>query len=147
MITFGSVYLIVKDFQRSLAFYTDLLGKGPVSQNMERFAIFSLDGLSLCLYNAYFDRENPDKVVRAGEAWAVYDDTPVIAEKPNPGKAVLNLTTDDLQKEYERAAHLGRDITPIRYINARSPYYYFSMKDPDGNPIEITGEWAGGPLQ
>ena len=29
----------------------------------------------------------------------------------------------------------------VRYINARNPYYYFSMKDPDDNTIEITGPY------
>ena len=32
-------------------------------------------------------------------------------------------------------------LPKIRYINARNPYYYFSMKDPDDNTIEITGPY------
>ena len=37
----------------------------------------------------------------------------------------------------------------FRYINARNPYYYFSMKDPDDNTIEITGPYdeIGGELK
>lgn len=32
-------------------------------------------------------------------------------------------------------------ITPIRYINVFSPYWYFTFMDPDGNPVEVTGEY------
>lgn len=44
---------------------------------------------------------------------------------------------------------ISRNITEIRYINARNPYYYFSMKDPDDNTIEITGPYdeIGGGLE
>lgn len=30
-------------------------------------------------------------------------------------------------------------MTAIHYLNVFSPYWYFKLKDPDGNPIEITG--------
>ena len=30
-------------------------------------------------------------------------------------------------------------MTDIRCLNVFSPYRYFKRKDPDGNPIEITG--------
>ena len=36
---------------------------------------------------------------------------------------------------------LGSDLTEIRYINAGTPYWYFLLKDLDGNTIEITGNY------
>ncbi len=47
----------------------------------------------------------------------------------------------DLQEEYNRIVSLGiaTELTPIRYLNVFSPYWYFTFMDPDGNPIEITG--------
>lgn len=33
-------------------------------------------------------------------------------------------------------------MTEIRFINIFSPYWYFAFMDPDGNPIEITGDYA-----
>lgn len=148
MITAGSVYLIVKDFNKTLEFYRQLLDRDVVVQNMNRFAIFCIKGLNLSVMNGYFDEENPDKVVTKGKYYSEYDDGIKIAESANSGKVVINLSTEDLQKEYDRIASLGigKDITEIRYINAKTPYYYFSLKDPDGNTIEITGpyEWNDG---
>ena len=48
-----------------------------------------------------------------------------------------------LKKEYDTICELGigNKLTEIRYINARNPYYYFTMKDPDDNTIEITGPY------
>ena len=51
---------------------------------------------------------------------------------------------DDLKEEYDRIKRLGiaESLTPIRYINVFSPYWYFNFMDPDGNPIEITGAYT-----
>ena len=93
--------------------------------------------------NGYFDSEHPDKVTTKGKAYKEYDDYVSIAEMQNTGKVVINLSTNDLKKEYDRICALGiaSKQTEIRYINARNPYYYFSMKDPDDNTIEITGPY------
>ncbi|MCC8042230.1 MAG: glyoxalase/bleomycin resistance/dioxygenase family protein [Oscillospiraceae bacterium] len=111
---------------------------------MNRFAIFSMDGLCLSILNGYFDSENSDKVVTRGKVYEEYDDCVRIAKMQNTGKIVINLSSDDLKKEYDRicALGIGSSITEIRYINARNPYYYFSMKDPDDNTIEITGSYV-----
>lgn len=141
MINCGSIYLIAKDFEKSVEFYTKLLGKNVTDQNMNRFAIFNISNLCLCIMNGYFDILNPDKVTHKGKSYSQYDDMLSIMKKENSGKMVINLGSDDLRKEYQRivALGIGADLTEIRYINARMPYYYFSMKDPDENTIEITG--------
>lgn len=143
MITKGSIYLIAKDFDKSVHFYKLLLEREVTAQNMNRFAIFNIDGLYLSIMNGYFDSENPDKVITKGKLYEEYDDCVRIAKMQNTGKAVINLCTDDLKKEYDRmcALGIGSKLTKIRYINARNPYYYFSMKDPDDNTIEITGPY------
>lgn len=143
MISTGSIYLIVKDFDKSIQFYKLLLEREVVAQNMNRFAIFNMDGLCLSIMNGYFDSQNPDKIKTKGKIYDEYDNYVEIAEKQNTGKVVINLSTDDLRNEYKRICELGigRKLTEIRYINARNPYYYFSMKDPDDNTIEITGPY------
>ncbi len=143
MITKGSIYLIAKDFDKSVHFYKLLLEREVTAQNMNRFAIFNIDGLYLSIMNGYFDSENPDKVITKGKLYEEYDDCVRIAKMQNTGKVVINLCTDDLKKEYDRmcALGIGSNLTKIRYINARNPYYYFSMKDPDDNTIEITGPY------
>lgn len=143
MISYGSIYLIAKDFERSVQFYKSLLERDVTAQNMNRFAIFHVDGLCLSIMNGYFDAEHPDQVTTKGKTYKEYDNFVGIAEAQNTGKVVINLSTNDLKKEHDRlcALGIGSKQTEIRYINARNPYYYFSMKDPDGNTIEITGPY------
>lgn len=64
----------------------------------------------------------------------------------NCGKVVINLCTDDLEKEYRRIREsgIGSELTEIRYVNAAMPYWYFLLKDIDGNTIEITGNYEEG---
>lgn len=141
MISYGSIYLIVRDFEKSVQFYRSLLERDVTAQNMNRFAVFHVDGLCLSIMNGYFDAEHPDQVTTKGKTYKEYDDFVGIAEAQNTGKVVINLSTNDLKREHDRIHTLGigSKQTEIRYINARNPYYYFSMKDPDGNTIEITG--------
>ena len=63
MIKTGSIYLVVKDFDKSLDFYKQLLEKDVSAQNKTRFAIFHLNSLCIFLMNGYFDTENPEQVV------------------------------------------------------------------------------------
>ncbi len=49
MITKGSIYLISKDFDKAVHFYKLLLERDVTAQNMNRFAIFNIDGLCLSI--------------------------------------------------------------------------------------------------
>lgn len=88
---YGSIYLVVKDFDKSLDFYEKLFRMKVSAMN---------------------------------------------------GKIFINLGVDDLDSEHHRISELGigTNVTPIRYLNVFSPYWYFTFEDPDGNPIEITGQ-------
>ena len=136
----GSVYLVAGDFERSLDFYKKLLQRDPESAN-ERFAVFCLPGLRLCLMNAWFDALYPERVEAWGEECPLFDDLPAIAEAENARKVFLNLGVEDLAAEYDRILELGiaENLTEIRYLEVLAPYWYFTFIDPDGNPIEITG--------
>lgn len=146
MITFGTVYIITQDFEGALEFYKNLFERDVAAQNKTRFACFQIDGLGLSVMNGKFDAEYPDKVVYKGSIYELYDNMERIADSQNSGKVVINLCTDDLKKEYQRIKDLGigTDLTDIRYINAGSPYWYFCLKDLDGNTIEITGNYTEG---
>lgn len=145
MFTYGSIYLISKDFDKSISFYRALFEREVIEQNKTRFAVFDINGLTLSIMNGKFDMEHPGEVVTKGEKCALYDDYTPIMEASNCGKVVINLNVDDLMAEYERIKSLdiAADLTKIRYINAKNPYYYFCLKDPDGNTIEITGNYEG----
>ena len=53
----------------------------------------------------------------------------------------LNFYTEDLNTEYSRikALNIG-EISDIMYVNITESYYYFTIKDPEGNLLEICGE-------
>lgn len=143
MIESGLVYLVVRDFEKSLAFYKKLLERDVSAQNKTRFAVFHVGSFCLCLLNGKYDAEHPDSIEQAGAYHPLYDDYAAIAESPNTRKVVINLGTPDLQKEFERikAVCIGSDLTEIRYLNAGTPYWFFCLCDPDGNIIEITGDY------
>lgn len=94
--------------------------------------------------NGHFDMENPDKVVHRGEQNDYFDDLESIVLSPNTRKFVLNFWDEDLEMEYKRIKELNisENMTKIRYVCNVSPYYYFSFTDPDGNIIEVTGNYT-----
>ena len=52
---------------------------------------------------------------------------------------------EDLNQEYTRIKkiHIG-EVLEIMYVNITEPYYYFTVKDPEGNLLEICGDnYAG----
>ena len=138
---YGSIYLVVKDFNKSLDFYEKLLDMKVSARNGERFAVFNNDGLNICLFNGYYDAEHPEQMETIGESYPIYDDSLAIVNSANNRKVFINLGVPDLQEEYDRIVKLqiATELTPIRYLNVFSPYWYFTFMDPDGNPIEITG--------
>lgn len=94
--------------------------------------------------NGYYDSENPSQVVTKGAYWEIYDNQSEIANSVNTRKVFINLGVEDLKAEYNRIKELGitTQMTEIRFLNVFSPYWYFTFMDPDGNPIEITGNYT-----
>lgn len=141
---YATIYLVVKDFEKSVSFYEKILDMKVSVTNGNRFAMFiQNDSLTLCLMNGYFDSENRELVTTKGEYWEIYDDQKSIADSENTKKVFINIGVEDLQAEYDRIKELGIAVqmTGIRYINVFSPYWYFTFMDLDGNPIEITGNY------
>ncbi|MVX65679.1 glyoxalase/bleomycin resistance/dioxygenase family protein [Clostridium chromiireducens] len=139
----GSIYLIVKDFNKSIEFYEKLLEMKVTSMNMKRFAQFEFEGNNISIMNGYFDNQNPELTIHKGEYVEKFDNLVAIAESKNTNKFVLNFWVEDLEKERERIIKLNISnlVTKIKYVNNVMPYYYFQVEDPDGNAIEITGEY------
>lgn len=141
---YGSIYLVVKDFDKSVSFYEKVLDMEVSAVNGKRFAMFNYNGLNLCIMNGYFDYENREQVITRGEYWEIYDNLKKIADSPNTHKVFINLGVENLKEEYGRIKEAGiaENLTHIRYINVFSPYWYFTFTDPDGNPVEITGGYT-----
>lgn len=137
----GSIYLIVRDFNKSVIFYEKLLDIKVTSKNMERFAQFEFEGHNISLMNGYFDDQNPELTIHKGQYVEKFDNLVAIAESKNTNKFVLNFSVEDLEKERERIINqnISDLVTMVKYVNNVMPYYYFQVSDPDGNAIEITG--------
>ena len=116
------MYLIVKDFTKSVDFYEKLLSMRVSTIGANRFGQFFFDGICLSIMN---------------EAHLPNHDYSGCGDH----KFALNFWISDLNAEYERVQRLniGR-MSEI--IQANAHYYFFNLYDPDGNVIEITGHYA-----
>jgi len=138
----GCVYLIVKDMKRSIAFYEELLQMKVSVQRFDRFAQFDF-GNSIALYNPKYDEEfierGMDVESHYSSAYLAYQAGRQVRYGNN---FVLNFYTGDLAAEHQRIreSRIG-EPGGIMYVNISSPYYLFLLDDPDGNTIEITGDY------
>ena len=117
----GSIYLVVKDFERSVAFYEKFLGMSVSDRcrSGNKFVEFFIDNKCLALMNE-------DNII--GHA----------TDPDSPYKFVQNYWVEDLMTEYRRVNDLKIGaVTEIR--EAYPGYRYFHLFDPDNNVIEITG--------
>ncbi len=143
MLKLGSTYLIVKDFDRSKRFYEKFLSMEVTSQNMTRWAAFNFNGNCIALFNPKYDEAEFKKGIdiesRYSEEYLKNYKNKDIKYGNN---YVLNFWTDDLEKELTRLKNLEiGELYEIMYLNTALPYYFFTLKDPDGNTIEITGNY------
>lgn len=117
----GSVYLVVKDFEKSVEFYEKFLNQkvGDRCRSGNKFVKFYVDNKCIALMN-----ENNIK----GHCTDTY----------SPYKFVQNFWVEDLLTEHERvkALNIGK-VTEI--LEAYPTYHYFHLTDPDNNIIEVTG--------
>ncbi len=117
----GSIYLIVKDFERSVEFYEKFLDVkvGDRCRSGNKFVEFYFDNKCILLMN---------------ESNLIGHCT----DLSSPYKFVQNYWVEDLLTEYERVKKLNiGDVTEIR--EAYPTYNYFHLTDPDNNIIEVTG--------
>lgn len=56
---------------------------------------------------------------------------------------IFNFEVENLESEYQRIQSLQiGEVSKIMYVNVHMPYYYFNVIDPDGNVLEITGNYS-----
>ena len=113
------MYLIVKDFTKSVNFYEKFLNMGASILGAGRFAQFHIDNACLSIMNeAHFPGHD-----YTGEG---------------DHKFALNFWINSLTMEHLRVKRLNiGEVSEI--IQANCSYYYFNLIDPDKNIIEITG--------
>lgn len=120
----GSVYLIARDFEKSIAFYEKLLSMKVSTRNCgNKFAEFFFDNKCLALMN---ESNLPGHHYVDGDY-----------------KFVLNFWVENLKREYSRLKELNiGQMTEIEKVH--EGYYYFHIYDPDNNVCEITGGFQDG---
>jgi len=119
MLHLGSIYLIVKNFKKSIDFYEKLLSMRISTINPNIFAEFYFDGKNISIMN---------------ESNLPGHDTSGTGDN----KFVLNFWIADLKSEYDRIKSLNIG-TVTEITNAHTMYWFFNVYDPDNNKIEITG--------
>ena len=143
MLNLGSTYLIVKNIEKSIEFYEALLEMKVSAQRFDRWAQFNFNGNCIALYNPKYDEE----LIKRGENLEAHYDNEYLKYWQNKkihygNNFVLNFYVNDLDDEYKRInkINIGK-MTKIMYLNISSPYHHFLLEDPDGNTIEITGNY------
>ena len=118
----GSVYLIARDFEKSISFYEKLLSMPVSTRNCgNKFAEFFFDNQCIALMN------------EANLPGHHYED--------GDHKFVLNFWVENLKKEYHRLKDLNiGEMTEI--VKVYEGYYYFNIYDPDKNVCEVTGGYT-----
>ena len=136
-----TVYICVGDMEKSLCFYKQLLQREPSYCNEDRWVVFDC-GYPLALYNKKYDEKLIEETSEGCFNQEYIDDffTDDSCQKNNI--VVFNFVVDDLNKEYQRLKKLNiGEVSKIMYVHIHMPYYYFQITDPDGNVLEITGEY------
>ncbi len=117
----GTIYLVVKDFDKSVDFYEKFLGitVSDRCRSGNRFVNFYFDNKCLSLMN---------ESNLCGHC----------TDPDSPYKFVQNYWVENLTAEHKRVKAL--DIGEVTEIRSANPsYYYFHLFDPDNNVIEVTG--------
>lgn len=137
----ATIYICVKDIGRSIDFYKKLLEEEPETQNGDRWVQFSN---KIALYNKEYDAKIIGKEPSEKFNQAYIDEFNSDTGEKKNNTVVFNFYTNDLKAEYERLKKLNiGEVSELMYVNVFMPYWYFNITDPDGNVIEITGDYNG----
>lgn len=135
----GTTYICVENMRKSINFYELLLQSKPIYANDDRWVTFDC-GNSLSLYNKGFDEKLLEKVGKECFNQAYIDDFCKEDSDKKNNIIILNFEVENLNIEYERLKILNiGEVSPMMYVNVHLPYWYFNIKDPDGNILEIAG--------
>lgn len=113
-------YFVVENIEKSIIFYSELLGKKTTNTTSSRWA----------------DWENENNQIYFGIISQEAAESKLI--KGNNG--VLGLYTDDIKAAYEKCLKLKAKILyePEAIPNSKDNYICFAIEDLDGNKIEIS---------
>ena len=137
----GTTYICVNDMEKSFKFYKLFLQKEPLYCNDERWIVLDC-GNQIALYNKKYDDNLLEKSKEIHFNQAYIDNFRKEDDCKKNNIVIFNFEVENLKSEYERikALNIG-EVSEIMYVNVHMPYYYFNVIDPDGNILEITGNY------
>lgn len=144
MLQLSSTYIIARNMERSVEFYSLLFGMEPSARISDRWAQFDISGGCFGIFNQMFDYK---ELISGKTVTAEYNKSYIDRlRKHNTvfgNNVIHHFRSAHLNDEYERleALRIG-PLSDILYVNIDTPYYFFTLSDPDGNIIEITGSYA-----
>lgn len=132
----GTIYIFMRDMEKSMNFYKELLQEEPLYSNDDRWGQFNN---KIALYNKAYDAKIIGTESNGRFNQAYIDDFYRETGELKNNIVVLNFEVEDLKKEYERlkAANIGL-VPELMFVNVYMPYWYFNIVDPDGKTLEIT---------
>lgn len=133
-------YIETNKFKEVVAFYEKILQKKPNIYTKDRWVEFKI-GNKLAIYNRKFDEEKIKNKNNVNYNEAYIKDFNKEQDRKINNIITLNFYTEDLKTDYLRIKELKiGEISEIMYVNITEPYYYFTIKDPEGNLLEICGD-------
>lgn len=137
-----SIYIETDKFDEVVNFYEKIFQKKGSVYTKNRWIEFDF-GNKLSIYNRLYDVEKIKSNTSSINFNKQYIDNFQTPKERNFNNIItLNFYTTDLKKEYNRIKKLNLcEVSEIMYVNITEPYYYFNIYDPEGNTIEIFGEY------
>lgn len=133
-------YIETNRFKEVVSFYENILQIKPNIYTEDRWVEFEC-GNRLSIYNRKFDEEKLKNKNSINYNEAYINDFKMEQDRKVNNIITLNFYTEDLNTEYSRIKELNiGEISEIMYVNITEPYYYFTIKDPEGNLLEICGD-------
>lgn len=133
-------YIETNKFKEVVSFYEKILQIKPNIYTEDRWVEFEC-GNKLSIYNRKFDEEKLKNKNSINYNDAYIKDFQKEEDRKINNIITLNFYTEDLNTEYSRIKELNiGEISKIMYVNITEPYYYFTIKDPEGNLLEICGD-------
>lgn len=141
-LTFGCAYIKVKDMKRSTAFYTALLEREPQGPCPERWASFP--GVPISLYSLEYDLELLQNAPHPEEHFSRAYREHVGRERRGHRRGGVQLFRARLGCGVRAPARLGIGPNEPGVLRQCHPFPigYFTIQDPDGNEIEIEGNYS-----
>lgn len=121
----STIYVIVRDIEKSTDFYRKLLQEEPMYHNDERWVQFSN---FIALYNKNYDKKfiNDKSSERFNEAYI--KDFAADKGAPENNIVIFNFEVENLFFEYKRLKDLEiGDVSDLMYVNVHMPYWYFNI--------------------